>query len=58
MLALLAYALAYYWRSKSSVLQFQGNRVESREPPQKVQWWQAGFVCRLEQLGLPIDENQ
>lgn len=53
-LALLAYALAYYWRSKSSVLQFEGNRVESREPPQKVQWWQAGLSAGLSSLAYPL----
>ncbi|MNZ57683.1 hypothetical protein D3C78_756680 [compost metagenome] len=53
-LALVAYGLAYYWRSKSSVLQFKGNRVESNEPPQSVQWWQAGVSAALSGLAYPL----
>ncbi|MFJ4394677.1 hypothetical protein [Pseudomonas sp. NPDC089396] len=53
-LALLAYTLAYYWPGKSSALQFQGIRVESNEPAQAVQWWQAGASAGLGSVAYPL----
>lgn len=53
-LALLAYGLVYHWRSKSSVLELQGNRVGSNELPQRVHLWQAGISAGLSSLAYPL----
>jgi len=53
-LVLLTYAMAYYWRSKSDILHFKGQRVESIEPRQKVQWWQAGLAAGLSSVIYPL----
>ncbi|MFJ4054873.1 hypothetical protein ACIPZC_15660 [Pseudomonas sp. NPDC089743] len=53
-LVLLAYAVAYYCRSKNDILHYRGDRVESIEPPQKVSWWQAGLAAGLSSLMYPL----
>ncbi|MCI0915346.1 hypothetical protein JNA92_24440 [Pseudomonas putida] len=53
-LVLLAYAAAYYWRSKNDILQYKGRRVESIEPPQQVSWWQAGLAAGLSSVIYPL----
>lgn len=53
-LVLLAYTMAYYWRSKSDILQYKGRRVESIEPPQKVDWWQASLAAGLSSIIYPL----
>ncbi|MGJ7549086.1 hypothetical protein [Pseudomonas alloputida] len=53
-LTLLAYGLVCVWPGKSSVLQFEGLRVESIEPPEPVRWWQAGLGAGLSSLAYPL----
>ncbi|WP_079228067.1 hypothetical protein [Pseudomonas putida] len=51
---LLAYGLVCVWPGKSSVLQFDGLRVESIEAPEPVRWWQAGLGAGLSSLTYPL----
>ncbi|WP_312817280.1 hypothetical protein [Pseudomonas sp.] len=53
-LTLLAYGLVCVWPGESSVLQFEGLRVESIEPSEPVRWWQAGLGAGLSSLTYPL----
>ncbi|MCU0127165.1 hypothetical protein N8H41_24645 [Pseudomonas vlassakiae] len=53
-LALLAYGLVCVWPGKTNVLEFEGLRVESVEPPEPVRWWQAGLGAGLSSLIYPL----